>query len=106
MHIGLAMNKTSSLNLTRPRSTLHQMRHAPIGSLYVWCCDLLSYPEKLSQKIGREDLVIVSIDELDSDFLEGLNLDLTIDHGTYVTRAQYALFEQYYHQLRKQQRGK
>lgn len=50
--------------MRRTGRTTTKMTEAPRGAVYVWLNSILDYPKSLAKKLGREDLVIVSLDQL------------------------------------------
>lgn len=38
--------------------TTLQMMGLPIGGLFIWCNEVISYPIRLAQSIGREDIIV------------------------------------------------
>lgn len=68
--------------------TARQMTSCPMGSHYVWHCAFKTYPRNLSIKLGRQDLKVVSPDELES--LRGLPdlVAVIVDHDATLTKSQ------------------
>ena len=65
--------------------TTKQMQEAPQNSIFVWVHHDLHYPKKLAEKIGRNDLKIVSPNWLLNGW-RGVQLSgLVIDHFVYTS---------------------
>jgi hypothetical protein len=65
-----------------PGTTSKQMLDAPKGSVFIWYCGVLGYPIDLARHLGRTDLKIVSLHDLDDERLyAGRHLPgIVIDH--------------------------
>jgi len=60
--------------------TTKQMQEAPQNSVFVWVHHDLHYPKKLAEKIGRNDLKIVSPNWLLNSWKGAQLSGLVIDH--------------------------
>ena len=68
-------------------TTTFQMRNSPYNSTYIWCNPYLWYPEVLSYKLGREDLLIESPFILEwSGNWRGLRNFVVVDHALVLNR--------------------
>lgn len=71
--------------------TTRQMQQAPIGAVYIWCNNLLDYPKRLADKLGRSDLKIVGTEWLENRRWRGVEISgLDIDHAARLTASQMA----------------
>lgn len=62
--------------------TTQQMKAAPVGSVYVWCNSVTSYPKTLARDLGRKDLQIKPLSWLEPQNVYGHNLaSVVIDHA-------------------------
>lgn len=62
--------------------TTSQLKHAPMDAFFVWCSHYTDYPKMLAEKIGRQDLKIVSPDWLELDHWVGLKISgIVVDHA-------------------------
>lgn len=70
-------------------ATTRQMESAPKEAIFVWCNGETSYPRKLAQKIGREDLRVKAPDWLECRW-RGLEFTgVVVDHAAKLTDRQW-----------------
>ena len=70
--------------------TTQQMQSAPRHSIYIWPtrCSM-GYAKHLAQSLGRDDLVLVTPEWLDSQRWRGLTLyGIVVDHAVWLTPKQ------------------
>lgn len=60
--------------------TTQQMKAAPRFAVFVWCDRMLLYPKRLARKLGRNDLLIVSLQWVDATVLQSYSLPVVVDH--------------------------
>lgn len=66
------------------------MQRAERGAHFVWVNDQLHYPRELAEKIGRDDLKIVSPDFFSKDRWRGIQFtEIVIDHAAYLNDEQH-----------------
>lgn len=62
--------------------TTKQLQALKPDALFVWCNGHTAYPKELAQKLGREDIKIVSPDYVTSDNWKGLRFsEVVLDHA-------------------------
>ena len=80
---GVTSHLTQELDSNRGRGrTAQQMQNAPIGSIFVWCNSMVSYPKSLAQNLKRDDLVIQPLHWLRIENIAGRDgLKIVVDHA-------------------------
>jgi len=62
--------------------TTRQMLEAPIGAVYVWCNNTLTYPKVLAHGLQRDDLVVKPLSWLEPQNVCGRDfVGVVIDHA-------------------------
>lgn len=74
-------------NERRTGRTTRQMQEAPMGAVFVWCNDALTYPRLLAQRLCRGDLRIIGPSQL-NERLRGYHTVVIIDHAADLTERQ------------------
>lgn len=71
--------------MSTPRQTgitTQQMIEAPKGAIYVWVNDMLDYPKRLAEHLGRGDLLIKSPRSVRLQTVAGRRIGIVVDHAT------------------------
>jgi hypothetical protein len=78
-------------------TTTQQMRDAPHGALFIWPVDFsLDYPKRLARELGRIDIVVVSLGDLERPYakLQGRVWPaVVLDHACRLTEDQQEGYE-------------
>lgn len=75
-------------------TTTKQMQDATKGAHYVWVNGHLDYPRALAQKIGRQDLVIVSPEFFSGVRWMGFSFKgIVLDHATDLNDSQWQAYD-------------
>lgn len=65
--------------------TTRQLREAPQNSIYIWFNLNLHYVRKLAQHLGRNDIKVMTQDDIGYGRLNGLNVPILVDHAVRLT---------------------
>lgn len=61
--------------------TSQQIKDAPVGAIFVWCNEGLSYVNALAEHLGRKDVKIVRASYYKIGYTAGLSRPIVIDHA-------------------------
>lgn len=82
-------------------ATTRQMQGAAKNALFVWVNSHFSYPRELAEKLGRDDLRIVSPSFFDNDRWRGqVFTEIVIDHAAYLNDREFENYKRALHNVR------